>query len=289
MNDYLFHGNLVTTNRILHTPSVFARANLLHLQETGMLQAQKSHTCKREGLTSYLFFVVESGSGMLQYDHQQYALKCGDCVFIDCRKPYAHYTSDKNLWKLHWVHFYGPTMHDIYEKYIERGGNPSFHPDNNDLFLSLMDELYEIATSNEYVKDMSIQANLATLLTLIMKESWHPENSKRSSPKKQSLFSVKNYLDEHYTDTITLNELSKKFFINKFYLTRIFKEQYGISINNYLHEKRITHAKRLLRFTNEPIEKLCVSCGIDDANYFARIFKKIEGVTPGEYRHTWQG
>lgn len=289
MNEFLFHGTLVTTNRILYTPSSFARTNLLHLQETGVLQAQKPHTSKRKNLISYLFFAVESGSGTLQYDNKQYALKAGDCVFIDCRKPYAHHTSDKNLWKLHWVHFYGPAMNGIYEKYVERGGLPAFHPDNIDSFLILMAELYEIAQSNEYVKDMSIQENLASLLTLIMKESWHPEISKRSSSKKQNLLSVKKYLDEHYTCKITLDELAERFFINKYYLTRVFKEQYGTSINGYLHEKRITRAKHLLRFTEEPIEKICVECGVDDANYFTRLFKRVEGVTPGEYRRVWQG
>lgn len=59
MNEFLFHGTLVTTNRILYTPSSFARTNLLHLQETGVLQAQKPHTSKRKNLISYLFFAVE--------------------------------------------------------------------------------------------------------------------------------------------------------------------------------------------------------------------------------------
>lgn len=287
MDDNLFHGNLVTTNRILYTPSSFARLNLLHLQETGVLQAQKPHTSSRKNLISYLFFVVESGSGTLNYMNNEYTLHSGDCVFIDCRKPYAHVTSDKNLWKLHWVHFYGPTMNSIYEKYIERGGLTAFHPDNIDLYINLMDKLYQIATSTDYIKDMIIQEKLSSLLTLIMKESWHPEVSRRSSPKKQNLIAIKEYLDINFTEKITLDSLSKMFFINKYYLTRVFKEQYGISINNYLYEKRITRAKQLLRFTDEPIEKLCVRCGIDDANYFTRLFKKIEGITPSEYRRTW--
>lgn len=289
MNESLFHGSLVDTDRILYTPSAFARTNLLHLQETGILQAQKAHISKRRDLVSYLFFVVENGSGTLQYDNQEYGLQSGDCVFIDCRKPYAHFTSERNLWKLHWVHFYGPTMNCIYEKYVERGGLPTFHPNNIDLFTSLLDELYRIADSNEYVKDMSIQENLASLLTFIMKESCHPDMSRRSSPKRQNVIVIKKYLDEHYTESITLDALSELFFINKFYLTRVFKEQYGSSIHNYLYEKRITQAKLLLRFTDEPIEKLCVTCGVDDANYFARLFKRVEGVTPGDYRRAWQG
>lgn len=70
-------------------------------------------------------------------------------------------------------------------------------------------------------------------------------------------------------------------------MTRIFKEQFGISINNYLLQIRITRAKELLRFTDLSVEKIGADCGILDANYFARTFKKAEGVSPGEFRKLW--
>ena len=86
MDASLFHGNLVTSNRIIYTPSVFAKTNLIHLQEIGSLKAQKPHVSRRDNLASYLFFMVLSGSGTLEYDGVTYELKGGDCVFIDCKK-----------------------------------------------------------------------------------------------------------------------------------------------------------------------------------------------------------
>ena len=120
-----------------------------------------------------------------------------------------------------------------------------------------------------------------------MEESWHPDNHARISAKRQNLQQIKTYLEDHYQEKITLEHLSDQFFINKFYLTRIFKEEFGISINSYLTQIRITHAKQQLRFTNKTIEQIGFSCGIEDANYFSRIFKKIEGTSPGEYRKRW--
>ena len=61
--------------------------------------------------------------------------------------------------------------------------------------------------------------------------------------------------DTHYPNKITLDQLSSKFFINKFYLTRSFKDQFGLPVNSYLIQIRITHAKQLLRFTELSIEK----------------------------------
>lgn len=286
MDTSLFHGNLVESERILYTSSAFAKSSLLYLQETGELQALRPHTSKRENLASYLFFIVLSGSGMLEYCGRPLPLHTGDCVFLDCRQPYFHRSSEE-LWKLKWAHFYGPNMNSIYDKYIERGGQVCFHPENLDPYIQLLDELYRLAASSEYIRDMRIFEKLTTLLTLLMEENWRPENGKAAVSKKQDLQEVKNYLEQHFAEKVTLDELAKAFYINKFYLTRIFKEQFGMSINSYLCRLRITQAKKLLRFTDLPIEKIGPECGIPDANYFSRTFKKVEGMTPGEYRRRW--
>lgn len=82
----------VSSNRIIYTPSIFARYSLIHLQETGTLQATHPHKNERSGLSSCLFFTVLRGSGQLTYDGAIYVLHSGDCVFIDCKKPYSHET-----------------------------------------------------------------------------------------------------------------------------------------------------------------------------------------------------
>ena len=61
----------------------------------------------------------------------------------------------------------------------------------------------------------------------------------------------------------------------------------GVTINNYVIERRITRAKQLLRFTDKTIDEIGVMVGMDSANYFSRVFRKIEGISPGEYRKQW--
>lgn len=286
MDASLFQGNLVNSSRILYTPSVFAKTNLIHLQEIGTLQAQKPHTSKRENLASYLFFIVQDGSGTLEYDGRTYPLIRGACVFLDCRRPYSHRTSE-DLWTLKWAHFYGPNMNGIYEKYVERGGAPAFRTQRPQVYAALLDQLYEIAASNAYIRDMKIYETLTSLLTHLMEESWNPSENGRSAARRRDLQNVKEYLDQNYQKKISLDSLAELFYINKFYLTRIFREQFGLSINSYLAQVRITHAKQLLRFTDLPVEKIAHECGMSDANYFSRMFKKVEGVTPGEFRRRW--
>ena len=304
----------VASSRILHTPSTFARTSLLHLQEVGSLQAIHPHTSTRTNLTSFLCFVVLSGTGSLTYEGTTYPLTAGDCVFIDCRKAYSHSTGydackqntcekdtvasqgstrtncagslTPSLWSLQWCHFYAPSLPAIYEKYKERGGSQVFHPDDPVQFTTILTDLYSLASSSDYIKDMRINESLSSLLTLLMEQSWHPE-SKTVSRKRLELVEIKNYLDEHYTERIVLDDLAERYYINKYYLTKIFKETYGSTINGYIIAKRITRAKQLLRFTDMTVDEIGNAVGMGDANYFSRTFRKVEGISPREYRKQW--
>ena len=279
---------VVLASRILYTASSFARANLIHLQEIGESKALKPHTSRRKSLVSYLFFVVLEGTGTVGYDGTEYHLKQGDCVFLDCRKPYFQRADAEHLWRLKWVHFYGPNMNGIYDKYLQRGGLPCFISRHMPEYEQLLDELYGIAASDLYIRDMKIFEKLAAILSLLMEESWNQSGvSPRAPHSKREMQPVKDYIDQHYKEKISLEQLAELFYINKFYLTRVFKQQYGLSINNYIQMLRITHAKQLLRFSTLSVEEIGRECGIEDGNYFSRVFKKIEEVSPGEFRRMW--
>ena len=161
-----------------------------------------------------------------------------------------------------------------------------FHPDSLTSFTAILTDLYSLASSSDYIRDMRINESLSALLTLLMEQSWHPE-SKTVSRKRLELVEIKNYLDEHYTERIVLDDLAERYYINKYYLTKIFKETYGSTINGYIIAKRITRAKQLLRFTDMTVDEIGNAVGMGDANYFSRTFRKVEGISPREYRKQW--
>ena len=291
MNDLFLHDSLdtspiVSSDRVLYTQTPYAKSELLYLQEIGSLQAEQPHTSSRTHLSSYLFFCVKSGFGELDYQGKKHKLTAGDCVFIDCQQPYSHST-DTKLWSLSWIHFSGVTMKNIYQKYQERGGRPVFHPENVAVFTELHKSLFTLASSDDYIRDMRINSGLNELLVLLMNESWHPADRSDAILKKQNLEPIRDYLETHYTEKVSLDALADQFFISKFYLTRVFKEQYGVSINTYVLNLRITKAKQMLRFTDKKLEDIGYQCGLGAPHYFSRIFKQVEGITPSEFREKW--
>lgn len=96
--------------------------------------------------------------------------------------------------------------------------------------------------------------------------------------------SIKNYIDLHFTEDISLTMLSDTFFMNPDYASRLFKKDYGISIKNYIIDKRIEAAKDLLATTTLPINVIATNVGYENYSYFTRLFKKVTNLTPIEFR-----
>ena len=182
-------------------------------------------------MDSFLFFVVHEGRGKLEYVGDDYDLKAGDCAFVDCHMPYRHMTDPEDLWTLQWCHFNGAGLEEIYRKYKERGGTSFFHPRDISRYSTLLDEIYSLAAGTDYIRDMRINEKLWTLLTYLMEESWNPEEARRQERCELKLLPVREYLENHATEHISLDELAEMFYINKYHLARSFKEQFGNSTN----------------------------------------------------------
>lgn len=275
-------NNAVVSKRIQYTAGKFAKESLIYLQEAGASKTNKANTNARNHMNSYLFFIVEEGNGTLTYKAETFHMKKGTCAFIDCQEAYSHFSDN---WTISWIHFIGANLPEIYQKYRERNGKAVFHSKNESAYRKLIEEIFQIANSDDYIKDMAIYSKIIEVLHLIMSETVYDDVSGKN--QKYNIKEIKFYIDAHFTETLSLAHLSQQFFINKFYLTRLFKENYGLTINSYILEKRITKAKELLRFSDKEIETIASECGFKDPNYFSRTFKKIEGISPKEYKKMW--
>lgn len=96
---------------------------------------------------------------------------------------------------------------------------------------------------------------------------------------------IRDYIDTNFKTYITLDYLSFKFGFSKSTLMSCFKNEYGITINNYIVEKRMQAASELLKSSHKSIGEIAEICGIVDHNYFSKIFTKTHGCSPKEFRN----
>lgn len=274
-----------SSDRIITTPSSYAKEHYLYVQEVGTLQSLEPHISRRQNLSSYLFFIVLKGSGYVSYDDARFHITAGDCVWLDCSKPYSHESSAKDPWSLMWVHFYGKEAAYFYAEFLKHSFSFLFHPQNIISFTELLEQLYQVHASKSSLMELNANRCITDLITLCFTENILENQEKSSIPEK--LKQVHTYLDEHYAEKINLEDLSSRFYISKYHLSREYKKIYGTTIGNDLTSRRISHTKSLLRFTNASIESIALDCGFQDAGYFIKVFKKYENMTPLEYRKKW--
>lgn len=93
-----------------------------------------------------------------------------------------------------------------------------------------------------------------------------------------------NYVDFHYMEALSLESLAARFAVNKNYLSNRFHKEVGRTLTEYINQTRVQRAIRLLERTPLPMQEIAEQCGFTDANYFTRTFKKINGLSPNEYR-----
>jgi AraC-like DNA-binding protein len=98
---------------------------------------------------------------------------------------------------------------------------------------------------------------------------------------------IRSYLTAHYNEKITLERLAARFNLDPYYLQKLFKRHIGQSPLEYIIYLRMTRARSLLRTSAMSISEVAYTVGIDNISHFARQFKKLEGVSPGQYRKFW--
>lgn len=132
--------------------------------------------------------------------------------------------------------------------------------------------------------------NIKSELLKILKEVCDYKSNMISNYKKDKIsIAVDRYIHEHYSNfDLNVSVLSDYFNISPAYLSKLYKQETSISILDKINQFRIYHAKEHLVNNEETITKIAEKVGYSNVNVFIRIFKKYEGVTPGQYRISQQ-
>jgi AraC-like DNA-binding protein len=140
----------------------------------------------------------------------------------------------------------------------------------------------EIREKEDYYKERCGVLLCALLITLYRQDSTFFAVTR--TPLESKMLEIQFYLNANYAKDISLDFLSEKFSISKYYMARCFSSFSGVSIKQYLVTIRINEAKRLLCNTAEPINLISEKTGFYDSNHFIKIFRKHEKMTPLHYR-----
>ncbi len=123
-----------------------------------------------------------------------------------------------------------------------------------------------------------------TLLLLIERDQSITLKHEKTTMVNPESALIKNYIDIHFKEGLTLDSLASHFHVNKYHLSHVFKKDYHVAPIKYLNKVRVENVKFLLASTNYSILKIATINGFTSQSYLAQMFKKEVGISPVDYR-----
>lgn len=246
----------------------------------GFYPRAAGHTMRRRNHPDNLLAYCAEGAGSLLTDKGEWALKAGDVMLLPAGISHQYAASTDKPWSLYWVHYQG-TLADDYTRFLgltdpiaDIGIQPRLIADFEALFA------LRGAGGNERVfvqAACQLKAALTDIACLIAAHT-HSRGTRIDLDQMQQL------MHRRIDRELDLNDLAQAANLSKFHFVRKFKQLTGHApIQHFIHLK-MQHACQLLDTTHEPIKRIATRVGYDDPHYFSRLFKRVIGVSPLQYR-----
>ena len=102
--------------------------------------------------------------------------------------------------------------------------------------------------------------------------------------KNPLIAAVKDYIFQHFHDSIQITDIAKYLKVNPDYLSHLFKEQEHITIKRYILQEKIRRSRNLLQYSDYSIQEISFYLGFSSQSHFCKVFQEITGETPGHYK-----
>ena len=146
----------------------------------------------------------------------------------------------------------------------------------------LLENLLAEVSSEDPYSEMAALSLLAQVLVSLNRLAKQNAGEDHNSGPDATVYSVLGYINEHYSENLTLDDLANKFFISKYHLSREFQRLVGTSVHRYMIQKRLVMAKQMLS-EGKPSSEVYQQCGFGDYSNFYRAFKAEYQISPKDY------
>ena len=160
------------------------------------------------------------------------------------------------------------------------------HFESLDMASCLRNILREMEMKQPGYEDVC-QAFMEILIIRLMRSTGLslPSETSAVSTNRQCA-AVRRYIDLHFKEALTLEQLAEEGHMNKFYLSHAFKREYGVSPINYMISRRIEESKYLLAETDLSLSQIAQLLGFSSLSYFSQVFHRTQSISPKEYRQS---
>lgn len=256
----------------------------LYLTDVGYYPNARYHFRERtSGSSQTILIYSTSGKGFVKIDNTEHELHADSFIIIPKEKTHAYYSDVNNPWSIYWIHLGGKKT-DLFSNYsskiipIERGKDSRIN-----VRLDLFEEIFrnlERGFGTDTLEYINLTLNYLLVSFTHVARFRLINSEKEKDPVAQSV----NYMLENLNKTIRLEELANMVQLSTSHFSRLFVTKTNQSPIDYFNQLKIQKACRLLDISNLSISEIAGDLGYEDPFYFSRIFKKLMGISPRDFR-----
>nr|WP_295872467.1 AraC family transcriptional regulator [uncultured Chitinophaga sp.] len=256
----------------------------MYITDIGYYPKAKFHYRRRlNGAPEHILIYCLEGRGNIRLSKKDHPIKAGDCFIIPRDWPHAYQAQDTDPWTIYWAHFAGHTADAIVHTSLQQLNSHQTYLPHAHERLALFDNIYQqlergYRTENLLYANMSFWAFLASC---IYPGSHHPGKTR---PEQDTIDQAIDYMNQHLDRMLTLEQMARSINLSISHFSALFKSNTGYSPIEYFNHLKVQKACQYLHFTHLRVKEIASLLGMEDPYYFSRLFTKVMGLSPAQYR-----
>lgn len=265
--------------------------SMLHITDIGYYPKARHHFRERkEPINQYVFIYCVDGSGWYRVGDNEYFVSANQYFILPAGISHAYAADKANPWTIYWIHFKGA----LAPHYAKNALHPiDIKPEVHSRIsnrINLFEEIFNTLKNGYNNENLHYVSSLFHyyLGSLRYVQQYRTANTNQVDDENVVEVAI-HYMKENMEKRITLQDISEHIGYSSSHFSMLFKKKTGHSPLSYFNLLKIQQACFMLDTTDMKINQICYKIGIDDTYYFSRLFSKIMGKSPREYRKSKKG
>ncbi|NIG57551.1 AraC family transcriptional regulator [Chitinophaga sp. Cy-1792] len=254
----------------------------LYITDIGYYPKARFHHRKRpQGAEQHILIYCTEGKGQVTIGGNSHVIRAGDCFLLPRNLDHEYRADIRDPWTIYWVHFLGTSTDSLVEMALktwqDTKTNLKWSAQRIDFFDLCYNQLQRgNRPENLTGANMYLPAFLASCL--------YPEHTVTADRQHDVTDLAITYMKNNLHQMLTLQQIAAAVNLSQSHFSALFKNNTGISPIEYFNQMKIQDACQYLLFTTLRIKEIAAKLGMEDPYYFSRLFTKIMGVSPNQYR-----
>ena len=246
-------------------------------------KAEHHHRIREKGVGQYVLIYCVDGSGFYVVDGKRHEVKKNQYFILPIGKPHEYGSTEGHFWTVYWLHFCGKAAHVFAEGAATPQTINVTMQSRISERINIFDEILTTLHFGDSIEDLRYASSLLSHFLASMRYLGQFRRAKASA-EKDIVEQAIHYMRENIENRITMAEVLRYVGYSQSHFSTVFKKKTGMSPLSYFNRLKVEHACKLLKTTDLKVNMICYKVGIEDPLYFSRLFSKVMGMSPSEFR-----